>query len=94
MNVKINKELYSVYAMDFETHADKETIEAFKKGEEVDTGVWLWYLINETHKYLDDCYGYTLEGFFNRLMKLSQKDKHNHKNNNLLIYDYCYSVIN
>ena len=59
--------------MDFETHADKETIEAFKRGEEVDTGVWLWYLINEAHDYLDDCYGYTLEGFFNRLMKLSQK---------------------
>ena len=88
MNVKISKEIYTVYAMDFETHADSETIEAFKEGKKVDTGVWLWYLINETHNYLDDCYGYTLEGFFNRLMKLSQKDKHNHKNNNLLIYDY------
>ena len=85
---KVGKETYNVYAMDFETHADTETIEAFKKGLEVDTGVWLWYLINEKDDYLDNCYGYTLEGFFNRLMKLAQKEKHTHKNNNVLVYDY------
>ena len=54
MNVKISKEIYTVYAVDFETHADSETIEAFKEGKKVDTGVWLWYLINESHNYLDD----------------------------------------
>ena len=90
---KVGKETYNVYAMDFETHADNETIDAFKKGLEVETGVWLWYLIDEKDNYIDNCYGYTLEGFFNRLMKLSQKDKHTHKNNNVLVYDYIFDIL-
>lgn len=89
MIVKIGREKYNVYAMDFETHNDAELIEQFKNGEEVTTSVWLWYLINENSGYNDKgVYGFNLQTFFNQLMKLSRKDKHNHINNNLLIYDF------
>lgn len=90
MQHRIGRKKYSIYAMDFETHNDSELLAQYEQNpESVETGVWLWYLINEESQYKDsDVYGYNLDSFFNRLSELSKPDKHTKKSGYICVYDY------
>lgn len=79
MLVQFGHKKYSVYAMDFETHNDDETI---KKGE---TSIWLGYLINENSKWNDrNSYYYTIDDLLVKLNNLTSNEKKNRQN--LLVY--------
>lgn len=79
MLVQFGHKKYSVYAMDFESHNDDETIQ---KGE---TSIWLGYLINENSKWNDpQSYYYTIDELLERLNDLTSNEKKNRQN--LLIY--------
>lgn len=79
---------YQVFAMDFETHSDKELIDKFLIDPlSVETSIWLWYLIDDKMNYDDkDSHGYDLKSFFDRLEFLSRPKKR--QISKVLIYDY------
>ena len=75
MLVQFGHKKYSVYAMDFESHNDDETIQ---KGE---TSIWLGYLINENSKWNDpQSYYYTIDELLERLNDLTSNEKKNRQN--------------
>jgi len=81
---------WDVYALDFETHNDEESIKN-------DTSsVWLGAIINEYSKIDDPAsYVYSVEETLKRLEELTSKKRHHHNDtrpiNNLLIYIYNLS---
>lgn len=87
MILKIGRKRFSIYAFDFETHNDDESIAL---GE---TAVWLGALVNE-HSQVDDekSYYYSIEEFVDRLQELSACNKKRIDNHrqvyNLLLYAF------
>ena len=66
---RIGKRKYEIYAIDFETHNDEESI---RLGE---TGVWLGCLLNEDSKIDDEnSYFYSVEELLDRLTVMSKPD--------------------
>ena len=87
---RIGKRKYEIYAIDFETHNDEESI---KLGE---TGVWLGCLLNEKSKIDDEnSYFYSVDELLNRLEIMSKPDtKHGGKKaagKYICIYDFHLS---
>lgn len=87
---RIGKRKYEVYAIDFETHNDDESIALNE------TGVWLGCLLNENSKVDDEnSYFYSVEELIDRLTILSKPDtKHGGKKaagKYLMIYDFHLS---
>ncbi len=86
MRRRIGKKWFSIYAFDVESHADAESMRLRE------TGVWLYSFINEKSEMNDeDCFGYDMDSFVERLREKSAVRKRNHhgKENepiNLLIY--------
>ena len=86
---RVGKKKFNIYAMDFETHSDKELLESFEiNPDNASTSIWLWYLINDTDSYnTKGCYGYNIETFFNKLKDISTP-KRKKDNCKCLIFDY------
>lgn len=78
MEVKLGNQRFKVYAMDFETHNDEESL---AKNE---TSIWLSCLIDETSTPQSDCFDYDMDSVLERLERLSKED-------NLLVYIYNLS---
>lgn len=84
---RVGRKNFQVYAVDFETHNDEESIA--KK----ETSIWLGCLIDE-HSKIDDpqSYFYTIDELLERLEALSSHKRKNKKEsrkcNNVCIYDY------
>ena len=90
MVVTIYGKNWDVYALDFETHNDEESIANNT------SGVWLGTLINEDSKIdEEDSYIYSVRDMLSRLRVLTSKKRHNDKDNrpcnNLQIYVYNLS---
>ena len=90
---RINRKKYRVFATDFETHNDEESIA------KQETSIWLACLIDETSTLEDDSiFSYSMEEYVDKLEALVsiKRGKHNGKNDkripkNVCIYDYNLS---
>lgn len=87
---KIGRKNYRVYAFDFETHNDEESIAKNT------SGVWLGSIIDEKSKVTDeDIFFYSIEGFFKKLEELTSFKRHDshekRPTNNILLYAYNLS---
>lgn len=78
MEVKLGHQRFRVFALDFETHNDEESL---AKNE---TSIWLSCLIDEESTPDSDVFDYTMDEVLARLERMSEKD-------NLLIYVYNLS---
>ena len=86
----INRKKYRVYAFDFETHNDKESIALNT------SGVWLGVLLDEKSQVKDEsCYFYSISEFIDRLNEMTSLKRHSSKDekpcNSLMLYDYNLS---
>ena len=90
---RINRKKYRVFATDFETHNDEESIA------KQETSIWLACLIDENSQLEDDSiFSYSMKDYIDKLEELSRvkRGKQNGKNEkripkNICIYDYNLS---
>ena len=83
MEERIGRKKYRIYAMDFETHNDDESIAL------AETGVWLGCLLDETSKPSDPgCYYSSVEELLDKLDALTKKDAHSKKESSICVYDF------
>lgn len=90
MIARINRKNYDIWAMDIETHNDKESIKNRI------TSMWLGCFINEESKEEDESsYFYTIEEFLDRCEELTLKKRktanETRKTKNLAVYIYNLS---
>lgn len=88
---RISRKKFKIYAMDFETHNDDESIRNNT------SGVWLAVILDETTKIDDEsCYMYSIEAFLERIRSLASlpiRDKVTGQRNckNVCLYDWNLS---